>query len=100
MRSTVRRQEVRSFDAQRLRQSLEYVDSGGIFFPLDNPNMAGGHAATIAWFTPLYHSVKLMRGLAQGPLDWTHAVSAVWILVVSGVLSVIVPRRMRKRMIH
>ncbi|MCA8947582.1 MAG: ABC transporter permease [Planctomycetes bacterium] len=72
----------------------------GIFFPLDNPNMAGGHAATIAWFTPLYHSVKLMRGLAQGPLDWTHAVSAVWILVVSGVLSVIVPRRMRKRMIH
>jgi lipooligosaccharide transport system permease protein len=72
----------------------------GIFFPLDNPQMAGGHAETIAWFTPLYHCVRLMRGLAQGPLDWTHAVSALWIIAVSALLAVIVPRRMRKRMVY
>ena len=72
----------------------------GIFFPLDNPNMAGGHAATIAWFTPLFHCVRLMRGLAQGPLGWSHAIDLLWILVVSGVLATIVPRRMRKRMVY
>jgi lipooligosaccharide transport system permease protein len=71
----------------------------GIFFPLDNPNMAGGHGETIAWFTPLYHCVRLMRGLAQGPLDWSHVVNAGWILGVSVILSMIVPRRMRKRMV-
>lgn len=72
----------------------------GIFFPLNNPQMAGGHAETIAWFTPLYHCVRLMRGLAQGPLDWTHGVSALWIIAVSALLAVIVPRRMRKRMVY
>jgi lipooligosaccharide transport system permease protein len=72
----------------------------GIFFPLDNPHMAGGHAETIAWFTPLYHCVELMRGLAQGPLTWVHALHALWILAVSAALSMIVPRRMRKRMIQ
>src|SRR5690606_17856371 len=72
----------------------------GIFFPLDNPQMAGGHAETIAWFTPLYHCVRLMRGLAQGPLDWTHGVSALWIIAVSALLAMVVPRRMRKRMVY
>jgi lipooligosaccharide transport system permease protein len=69
----------------------------GIFFPLRD--VAGGHGETIAWFTPLYHCVRLMRALAQGPLDWTHAISAIWILAVIAILSVIVPRRMRKRMV-
>lgn len=72
----------------------------GIFFPLDNPQMAGGHAETIAWFTPLFHCVRLMRGLAQGPLDWTHGLSALWVLAVIAVLAWVVPRRMRKRMVH
>ena len=69
----------------------------GIFFPLRD--VAGGHGETIAWFTPLYHCVRLMRALAQGPLDWSHAISAIWILSVIAVLAVIVPRRMRKRMV-
>lgn len=72
----------------------------GIFFPLDSPDIAGGHGETIAWFTPLFHCVRLMRGLAQGPLELEHAVSAVWILALSAVLFVIVPRRMRKRMVY
>jgi lipooligosaccharide transport system permease protein len=72
----------------------------GIFFPLDNPQMAGGHAVTIAWFTPLFHCVELMRGCAQGPLGWVHALHALWILAASAILSMIVPRRMRKRMVY
>jgi lipooligosaccharide transport system permease protein len=71
----------------------------GIFFPLDDPQIAGGHGATIAWFTPLYHAVRLMRGLAQGPLEWSHAGSAVWMIALCAILFAVVPRRMRKRMI-
>ncbi len=71
----------------------------GIFFPLDDPQIAGGHGETIAWFTPLFHSVRLMRGLAQGPLDWTHAASAAWIIALCAVLMFAAMRRMRARMV-
>jgi lipooligosaccharide transport system permease protein len=71
----------------------------GIFFPLDDPNIAGGHGEKIAWFTPLFHAVRLMRGLAQGGLEASHAVSALWILAVCAILMAVVPRRMRKRMV-
>ncbi|MBK9973774.1 MAG: ABC transporter permease [Planctomycetes bacterium] len=71
----------------------------GIFFPLNDPKIAGGHGETIAWFTPLFHCVRLMRALAQGPLDWTHAASALIVLGVIAALFVIVPRRMRRRMV-
>jgi lipooligosaccharide transport system permease protein len=72
----------------------------GIFFPLDNPEMAGGHGETIAWFTPLYHSVRLMRGLSQGALDWGHGVNALWMVAVCALLFMVVPRRLRKRLVH
>lgn len=71
----------------------------GIFFPLDDPNIAGGHGEKIAWFTPLFHAVRLMRGLAQGSLEASHAVSALWIIAVCAILMAVVPRRMRKRMV-
>ncbi len=71
----------------------------GIFFPLDDPQIAGGHGETIAWFTPLFHSVRLMRGLAQGPLDWSHAASAGWIIALCAILFAVVMRRMRARMV-
>ena len=40
------------------------------------------HGAEIAWWTPLYHAVRLSRGLCQGPLEWAHAGDALWLAVV------------------
>ena len=47
MGSTDLRKEVRRLDAQRLRQSLEYVDSGGIFFPLDHADIVAVDASEV-----------------------------------------------------
>lgn len=68
----------------------------GIFFPVDR--FPAGE--TIAWFTPLYHCVRLMRGLAQGPLTGEHLVSVLWLLTVVVVLGAVVPRRLRKRLMR
>jgi lipooligosaccharide transport system permease protein len=65
----------------------------GIFFPVGR-FPAGDE---IAWCTPLYHCVRLMRGLCQGPLTMEHLVSFVWLLVLSGILYRIVPSRLRRR---
>ena len=65
----------------------------GIFFPVER--FPGG--AVIAWLTPLYHAVRLCRGLAQGPLGVDHAVSAAWLLVVCLLLWSLVPGLLRRR---
>lgn len=67
----------------------------GIFFPTDR----FPYGDTVAWFTPLYHAVRVSRGLAQGPLTVDHAVSTTWIVAVSIVLMLIVPRLMRSRLV-
>ncbi len=67
----------------------------GIFFPVSQ----FPHGETVSWFTPLYHGVRLCRGLAQGPLGVEHLVSAVWLLVAAGALGLLVPRLMRRRML-
>jgi lipooligosaccharide transport system permease protein len=71
----------------------------GIFFPLDDERIAGGYGQHIAWCTPLYHCVRLMRGLAQGPLGSEHLVSLAWILTVSALLFWLVPRRLKRRLV-
>lgn len=65
----------------------------GIFFPVER--FPGG--GVIAWLTPLYHAVRLCRGLAQGPLGLDHLVSAAWLLVVSVLLWGLVPALLRRR---
>ena len=67
----------------------------GIFFPTET----FPHGDTIAWFTPLYHAVRLARGLAQGPLAIEHAVSAIWLVAGSILLLAIIPKLMRKRLV-
>ena len=67
----------------------------GIFYPITR----FPHGAEIAWWTPLYHAVRLTRGLCQGPLGWEHLVDALWLATVAAVLLVAVPRRMRRRMV-
>ena len=72
----------------------------GIFFPLKET--AYGYGEQIAWFTPLYHAVRLIRGLAQteyGPPGMDQLVSVLWMASLSLVLLWAVPRRMRQRMI-
>ena len=64
----------------------------GIFFPVDR----FPYGAEIAWFTPLYHGERLMRGLAYGELHAAVWVSAGWLGAVSLMLLAIVPRRMRR----
>ncbi len=66
----------------------------GIFFPTSR----FPHGETIAWFTPLYHAVRLARGLAQGPVGAEHAVSALWLAVLAAILFVFVPGRMARRL--
>lgn len=65
----------------------------GIFFPVSRFPLG----EQIAWFTPLYHCVRLVRGLAQGPLMAEHLVSLAWILAVSAVLYRVVPILLRRR---
>ncbi len=67
----------------------------GIFFPVSR--FPAGEM--VAWCTPLYHAVRLARGLAQGPLGAEHAISAAWMAIVAAVLLAIVPGRYRGRMV-
>lgn len=66
----------------------------GIFFPVDR--FPAGE--TIAWFTPLFHAVRLSRGLTQGPLTLDHLASAAWMLAVCVILLRVVPGRLRARL--
>ncbi|MEK6697570.1 MAG: ABC transporter permease [Nitrospirota bacterium] len=67
----------------------------GIFFPLESlPRAVSG----IAFFTPLYHLVKVCRALSAGTFDGA-AGSAVWIVVVALLLAPFPFRLMRKRVI-
>ncbi|HLO02232.1 MAG TPA: ABC transporter permease [Symbiobacteriaceae bacterium] len=54
----------------------------GIFFPIDS---LPGFAQSIAWFTPLMHAVRLMRGLVLGQTGHLWA-DSVWLAVVAALL--------------
>lgn len=66
----------------------------GIFFPVDR----FPYGEAIAWMTPLYHAVRLSRGLAQGPLGVEHLVSAAWMVVACLGLMAVVPRLLRRQL--
>ena len=69
---------------------------GGIFFPLDR--LPDG-VEWIAWFTPLYHLVNLMRDLATGP-EAIHVLSnAAWLAVLTLALYPPLAYKMRRRLI-
>ncbi|MGI9666119.1 MAG: ABC transporter permease [Acidimicrobiia bacterium] len=60
------------------------------FYPLDvyPPVMQ-----VIAWFSPLYHGVQLVRGLTLGVLHWTMIINIAYLLAIGLVGSVITSRR-------
>ncbi|MBI2933454.1 MAG: ABC transporter permease [Planctomycetes bacterium] len=67
-----------------------------VFFPVDR----FPYGAQIAWFTPLYHGVRLTRGLAQSRFGTEELVSAAWMIAVCAALLWIVPRTYRRRIIR
>ena len=68
----------------------------GIFFPLDRlPNAL----EVVAWFTPLYHLVNLMRELATGPAFLPVVGNAAWLAVLTILLFPLPVERMRRRLI-
>jgi lipooligosaccharide transport system permease protein len=67
----------------------------GIFFPVSR----FPHGEAIAWWTPLFHAVRLARGLAQGPLGAQHAVDAAWMAAAIVAAGLVVPRILRGRIV-
>ncbi|MEZ4461538.1 MAG: ABC transporter permease [bacterium] len=65
----------------------------GIFFPTNR----FPYGDEVAFFTPLYHGVRVCRALASGV--WTNdaTISTIWMVVVCAVLLAIVPGRMKPR---
>jgi lipooligosaccharide transport system permease protein len=68
----------------------------GIFFPLDK--LPGG-LEIVAWFTPLYHLVNLMRELATGPDLWSVVGNATWLAVLTVAIYPLLATKMRSRLI-
>ena len=69
----------------------------GIFFPLDKLSPA---LLQVAWFTPLYHAVRLSRGVMFHQLTWEHAIDAAWMFCVAAILSVWGIYRVRKQTVY
>ena len=68
----------------------------GIFFPLERlPNAI----EWIAWFTPLFHLVNVMRELATGPDLWAVVGNTAWLAVLTFLLYIPLASRMHKRLI-
>jgi lipooligosaccharide transport system permease protein len=57
---------------------------GGVFFPLDRLPHA---VSLLAWFTPLYHAVNVLRALVNGTLTPAVLGDAVWLLAAIALLS-------------
>ena len=68
----------------------------GTFFPLSN---LPDQVQWVAWLTPLFHGVQLVRGLVLGSLDWMAApVHLGYLLVMLGIGVVLADRNLRRRM--
>ncbi len=68
----------------------------GIFFP----PARFPHGETLAWCTPLYHAVRLARGLAQSTPGTAELVSAVWLVVFTLGVFALVPGRMHRQLVR
>lgn len=65
----------------------------GIFFPTSR----FPYGDEVAFFTPLYHGVRVCRALATGGWTMDATISTLWMLVVCGVLLAVVPARLKPR---
>jgi lipooligosaccharide transport system permease protein len=68
----------------------------GIFYPL---NRLPQWTHVVAWFTPLYHLVRITRGLILGPDAGSVLGNTLWLLVVTAALFVVPVVWMRRRLV-
>jgi lipooligosaccharide transport system permease protein len=68
----------------------------GIFYPL---NRLPQWTHVVAWFTPLYHLVRITRGLILGPNALSVLGNTLWLLVVTSALFVVPVIYMRRRLV-
>ena len=68
----------------------------GIFYPVD---VLPSWAQQVAWFTPLYHVVKVCRALTLGQINLDLAQSLLWLIVLLIVLFLIPVTLMKQRLI-
>lgn len=69
----------------------------GTFFPLDRlPDWV----RTLAWFTPLYHGVNMMRALARDGDPGAALGAALWLVAASAILVWIPLRLLRRRLVR
>jgi lipooligosaccharide transport system permease protein len=68
----------------------------GTFFPLTN---LPDQIEWVAWLTPLFHGVQLIRGLVLGSLDWAAApIHLTYLLAMLVIGVVLADRNLRRRM--
>jgi lipooligosaccharide transport system permease protein len=67
----------------------------GIFYPVD---VLPGWAQQVAWFTPLYHVVRVCRALTLGQIGWGLAQSLLWLVVLLAVLFLVPVALMKQRL--
>ena len=60
------------------------------FYPLD---VYPPFLQVVAWFSPLYHGVVLVRGLTLGILSWTMLINVTYLLALGIIGSVVTARR-------
>ncbi len=63
------------------------------FYPLD---VYPAFLQVVAWFSPLYHGVALVRGLTLGVLQWTMVINVLYLTALGTAGSVITARRIGK----
>ncbi len=70
--------------------------TSGVFYPVD---ALPAFAKVIAWFTPLYHATRLLRGLVLGGLTapWQDAAWLVTAALVTAPWPILL---MRRRLVH
>ncbi len=66
-----------------------------VFFPLDRlPRWA----QDLVWFSPLYHSVRVTRGLVAGNVGWWMLGDIAWLLIFIAIFMPLPMRAMRKKL--
>ena len=68
----------------------------GTFFPLSN---LPDQVEWVAWLTPLFHGVQLIRGLVLGSLDWVAVpIHLAYLLAMLAIGVLLADRNLRRRM--
>ncbi|MEE9253148.1 MAG: ABC transporter permease [Thermodesulfobacteriota bacterium] len=68
----------------------------GAFFPLER---LPGWVTQLVWFTPLFHSVELSRGLVMGEMHWKMLEHALWLILFACGVFLFAVYRIRNRVI-